>query len=133
MNLEKAFVNTVYRTFFPGESVDIRIGILHPRLDELIGGRPWAFISACNPGSVLCSDNAARHTRLIEKLDDLGYRHFPGTGIPLEGGWPPETSLLVCGIGDREAVALGLEFGQHAIVCGECGKAARLVWSGKAL
>ena len=126
--MKKAYLNTLYRAIVSGEPVDIRIGKHHDRLDRLLEGRPWAFISACNPGSVLSEDNAVRQARLIGMLDSLGYPHHPGTGIPLEGGWPPEMSLIVTGIGENEAIDIGRKFGQNAIVCGEGGEKARLVW-----
>ncbi len=120
-----AYQNTTYRVFIRGESIDIRIGRRQFRLDELLGGKPWAFISACNPGSVRTSDNPERHRALLEKL--VGLEQHPGIGIPDQGDWPPEESVLVAGIVEPEAIRIGREFGQNAIVCGEGGKAARLV------
>ena len=122
-----AYRNTTYRVFICGESIDIRIGCGQRRLDELLCGRSWAFISACNPGSIRTSDNPERQRALLEKLDNLGYEKYPGIGIPDQGGWLPEESVLVAGIIELEAIRIGREFGQNAIVCGEGGKAARLV------
>jgi len=122
-----AYHNTTYRVSICGEPIDIRIGCRQFRLDELLCGKPWAFISACNPGSVRTSDNPERHRALLEKLDNLGYEHYPGTGIPDGGDWLPEESVLVAGISELEAIRIGREFGQNAIVCGEGGEAARLV------
>lgn len=124
--LLRAYLATTYRVFLSDEAVDIRIGRKHRRLDELLEGRPWAFISACNPGSVLKEDNAARHRALLDRLD--GYALHQGVGIPDGEDWPPEQSVLVSGIMERDAVSIGREFGQNAIVCGEKGQVARLVW-----
>jgi hypothetical protein len=127
-----AYLNTTYRVFFPEEAVDIRIGECQSRLDELLGGQSWAFISAENPGSIPVKDNADRHGKLVERLK--GRDSHPGLGIPDEGDWPPEKSLLVCGISEQEAIRIGRQFGQNAILCGEPGKPARLVpLSGQAL
>lgn len=122
-----AYQNTTYRVLIRGESIDIRIGYRQFRLDELLCGKPWAFISACNPGSVRTSDNPERHRALLEKLDELGLERHPGTGVPDRGDWPPEESVLAAGIAEPEAIRIGREFGQNAIVCGEGGQAARLV------
>ena len=124
-HLLSAYRNTTYRVFFPDEAVDIRIGETQPRLDELLGGQSWAFVSAENPGSRQARDNAERHGRLVERLK--GFECHPGLGIPDEGNWPPENSLLVSGISEQEAIRIGLEFGQHAILCGDRGTPARLV------
>ncbi len=129
--IEKALIfayrNTTYRVLICGESIDIRIGCRQFRLDELLCGKSWAFISACNPGSIRSSDNPERHRALLEKLDGMGLEQYPGTGIPDRGDWLPEESVLVAGISELEAIRIGREFGQNAIVCGEGGKAARLV------
>ncbi len=97
----------------------------HKRLDELLEGRSWAFVSATNPGSVLCSDNERRHALLLERLKP--FRIFRGIGIPDRGSWPPEESVLVCGITEHEAATLAGEFGQNAFLFGENGHRARLV------
>lgn len=123
--LFSAYCNTTYRVFFPDGAVDIRIGETQPRLDERLGGQSWAFISAENPGSRQACDNAERHGRLVERLK--GFESYPGLGIPDEGHWSPEKSLLVSGISEQEAARIGLEFGQNAILCGEAGEPARLV------
>lgn len=126
-SLREAYLRTVYRVFFPGEAVDIRVGGCHARLDALLGGKPWVFISAANPGSRLSEDNPARHGRLAERLASLGFECYPGLGIPDEGDWPSEESFLVFGVTEAEAAMLGREFGQNAILCGDQGKPARLV------
>ncbi|HQT26370.1 MAG TPA: DUF3293 domain-containing protein [Burkholderiales bacterium] len=123
--LLRAYLDTAYRVFFREETVDIRIGRTHGRLDELLEGRSWAFVSACNPGSVQCTDNARRHALLTARLKD--HRFHAGMGVPDRGDWPPEESVLICGIEEDEAVLIGREFGQNAIVCGENGSPARLV------
>lgn len=123
--LLEAYHDTTYRAFFPGEAADIRIGCRHARLDELLDGKSWAFISACNPASVPASDNPERHAALLLRLE--GHVLHPGMGIPDKGNWPPEQSVLVCGINEADAILIGREFGQNAIVCGEQGGIARLV------
>ncbi len=124
-HLASAYRNTTYRVFFPDEAVDIRIGEHQPRLDELLGGQSWAFVSAENPGSRQSGDNAERHGRLVERLK--GFECYSGLGIPDEGDWPPEKSLLVSGISEQEAIKIGREFGQNAILCGDRSTPARLV------
>jgi hypothetical protein len=77
-----------------------------------------AFLTACNPYSRLLPDaeNDARHAHLIQRLDALDFRHWPGFGADPEGRWPGETSVLVFGIAQQLASELGRHFEQNAIV-----------------
>ena len=124
-HLLTAYRNTTYRVFFTGEQVDIRIGCRHPRLDQLLGRQSWAFITADNPASIVAGDNAAHRLQLAERLSN--HDCHPGLGLPDAGDWPPEESLLVAGMQESEARQVGLEFGQHAVLCGDAGMPARLV------
>jgi len=45
--------------------------------------------------------------------------------------WVAEESLLIIGIDETAALALGAQFGQHAIVVGEAGGCAGLRWCGR--
>lgn len=126
-DLLRAYHETTYRAFIQREAVDIRIGVLHERLDVLLGGASWAFMSAANPASRIARDNRARHQKLIERLEGLGYAMYPGVGIPDGGDWIPEESMLVPEMTAIEAIRIGREFGQNAIVTGIAGDAALLV------
>ena len=62
--LAEAYARTLYRVDFPFGSFTIRIGEVGP------GAHPWAFLTACNPGSVRLSneENARRTAALSEAL-----------------------------------------------------------------
>lgn len=127
--LADAYLRTAY--LVPSLALDLRIGCAHPALDELLarqGLRTWAFISAANPGSALLPDTENRSR--AEQLQRMAapWPHWPGHGLGLEGDWPPEESLLILGITREEALALGREFGQLAIVAGCAGGTAELCW-----
>lgn len=126
--LLRAYRNTTYRVFIHGEAIDVRIGEKNARLDVLLDGAPWAFISASNPASRPADDNPARHRALIEKLEGPNYRLHPGVGIPDEGDWAAEESVLVAGMSEADAILIGREFGQNAIVAGAPHERARLVF-----
>lgn len=109
----------------------IRCGSPSADVDALldaVGTDAWAYVTACNPGSVPLSttENAERMGRLAAEVRDRGLVHFAGTGTG--GDWPPEPSLLVLGLTEPDAVALGRGFGQLAVVVGRRGKPARLAW-----
>lgn len=117
------------------DPVEIRIGSSSPELEELLsrtGHQNWAFISAFNPGSQPLSDNDnhARHHTLIERLSAYQPHVYEGQGLPDQPDWAPETSLLVLGIYRAEAIKVGLDYGQHAIVIGRLDEPAELVFCG---
>lgn len=128
--LKKAYETTDYRV---GDVFTIRCGETTPPLDDLLsagGHDSWAFLTAWNPGSIRHddADNRRRMIDLSARIALLGLATLEGEGVGTEGEWPPEPSLLVLGLGVPEALALGREYGQVAIVVGRRGEPARLVF-----
>ena len=61
--------------------------------------------------------NLAAGERLMMRMQ--GFPHVtvhPGNGIGTDCAWPPEPSVFAVGLGEDDAIALGREFGQNAIV-----------------
>lgn len=77
-----------------------------------------AFITAYNPGSMELSneENKERNQRLEEKIQALHLDYIHGEGKCDDDEWLGEESFLVFGINQKEAIQLGKEFGQNAIV-----------------
>lgn len=126
--LAAAYRATTYRVEAPGGRVDVRIGEAAPALDPC--GPCWAIVTACNPGSVrlAAADNARRQALLAARVAASGWRFLPACNLADDGDWPSEPSLLILGIGAPAATALAAEFGQNALVAGDAGERARLVW-----
>ena len=76
-----------------------------------------AFITAWNPyGKALSEeDNLSRNQKLYETISEK-YKVLEGIGVDPEGIWPGEASYLILGITRIEAMKLGVEFEQNAIV-----------------
>jgi hypothetical protein len=111
----------------------IRCGAVSPALDALLAAAAtdtWAFITAHNPGSRRLDDaeNRHRHAALVEEVRRRGLVWYDGAGAGNDGVWPAEESVLVPGLDEAAAVALGRAFGQLAVVVGERGGPARLAW-----
>jgi hypothetical protein len=131
--LEAAYRATSYLADGPLGRFAIRIGQPSPEADVLLDQHrveTWAFVTACNPGSEaqLSEVNEQRHLALVAAVKD----HFPsvpGEGRGDGGDWPAERSLLLLGIRREEAVQLARQFGQLALVFGQRGGAAELVWT----
>jgi hypothetical protein len=77
-----------------------------------------AYITACNPHSASRSDadNHRRQQALAAELTRRGLVFLPGVGQHPTNGWPGEASYLVFGLSLEEAMALGREWEQNAIV-----------------
>jgi hypothetical protein len=126
--LEKAYRATAYRV---AGLPDLRIGTASPALDQLLrrhAADSWAYLTAYNPGSELrpTAENEVRLRELRTALTHSGFVFLDGEGVG--SGWPAEPSFLVIGITLADAVQLGRRFGQAAVVVGELGTSARLIW-----
>jgi hypothetical protein len=132
--LRSAYVATAYEVHLPAGRVVIRVGQVCAELDSLLGSlgeRHWAFVSAFNPRSrVLCEqENLARHENLARTVATSGLAAFEGEGRGDNRDWPAERSLLILGMPPDAALRLAVQFDQHAVVVGERGGAARLLWT----
>jgi len=130
--LLEAYKNTTYRVYSPLGEIDIRIGVMNPLLQELLfrnNSESWAFITACNPYSVV--QNADINTFLNTQLEDYllgkGYLFFKGMGVGDDDSWEPEASFMVLNIRKEDAIKLGKQFKQNAIVAGVIGNIPELI------
>ena len=131
--LLQAYLSTTFAAFAPEGEIRIRVGENNPRLEALLshhGVFTWAFITAFNPGSVPLDrdENELRQRRMENDLLNRGYAFLSGEGQADAGGWPPEPSVLILGIAREDAVRLGQEYGQIAIVVGEAMGLPQLLW-----
>ncbi|MEX0669859.1 MAG: DUF3293 domain-containing protein [Pirellulales bacterium] len=132
--LDAAYRATTYSVVLPnGTGLALRVGEHSLALDRFLtttGHDHWAFITACNPRSLRLgeAENATRLARFTDLVRARGLHALPGEGRGDGGNWPPEPSLLVLGIEEHMAIALGRMFDQHAIVVGARGGPPRLVW-----
>jgi len=130
--LFEAYKNTTYRVYLPLGEIDIRIGVMNPLLQQLLLSNhveSWAFITAYNPYSVM--HNVDVNTFLNTQLEDylLGKRHvfFKGMGVGDDNSWEPEASFMVLNIRKEDAIKLGKQFKQNAIVAGVIGNLPELI------
>jgi hypothetical protein len=136
LQLEAAYRATCYRVQAPEAArfIDLRVESCHPELDArlaLAGQQRWALLTAWNPGSRLCSPekNALAQGALRAEIARAGWDCWPARHIALHGDWPDEEGLFVPGIGPEQALALARQFGQNAMLAGEVGQVARLLWT----
>lgn len=130
--LFEAYKNTTYRVYLPLSEIDIRIGVMNPLLQELLfrnNSESWAFITACNPYSVMQNEdvNTLLNTQLEDYLSEKRYVFFKGMGVGDDDLWEHEASFMVLDIRKEDAVKLGRQFKQNVIVTGVIGNAPELI------
>ena len=131
--LLRNYLRTTYRVELPAGPLDLSIGEPQAALDRLLkrkGHTAWAFLTAFNPGSERLHPlvNHILQQRLKGAVRRMRHAFIPGSGIPRDAGWEPESSLLVLGISKAKAIKLARLFGQHAIVVGRRGGCPVLLW-----
>jgi Protein of unknown function (DUF3293) len=134
----KVTLDDVYRatTYFvdgPSGRFAMRVGQASAEVDILATAHrvnAWTYITAYNPGSVALAQeqNEKRQQQLEQAVTESGYLFYTGEGKG-EGEWPAEPSLLVLGVSQADAAALARRFGQAAVLFGERGGSARLLWT----
>ena len=127
--LARAYAAARYVVRGPRGAVVLRLGEAGAA-DGLLppGADTWALVTAHNPGSRRWPrhKNRAAHAALRARLagaPGLWPAHHQSPG----GTWREE-ALFVAGLGEAEAVALGAELGQAAVVVGVRGGPPRLAW-----
>ena len=133
--LDRAYRQTSYYADLPDSRLRLRIGEPNAQLERFLqeqGCTTWAYLTAYNPRGVPVSAerNRALQEDLIALLEKNGHRYFLGEGKGDDGDWPAEPSLLVLGISPDEALGLGRQFEQIAILVGARGGKPELVYTG---
>jgi len=131
--LEAAYLATTYRVFLPGGVCDLRLGQASDTLRcwlETAGAAGFAILTAHNPGGrqVNVATNAERQSQMEVALLEGNYETYVGENLPDDGVWPVEESCFVPDISLADALALGAQYGQNAIVHGEADGISRLAW-----
>lgn len=103
---------------------------LTPNVNDtiLFEGKPFAIITAHNPRSqaLTTKENQQRHQKLKNVLQKMQLDIAPSKGQAPNGGWQEE-GFLILGISLTEALAIGRQFEQHAILYGQKNRVA-LAW-----
>ena len=102
-------------------SVTLKIGAASPQLAALhrtYQAESSAFITAFNPFSQTLDEtgNAKRQTALLIGLQQRSLSYIGAIGQHPTNGWPGEPSFLVLGLCRAEAMLLGSQYEQNAIV-----------------
>lgn len=129
--LRDAYLHTTYILEAGNDALPLRIGKPDAQLDNLLLQHTctaWAFVSAWNPMSrpTPKAQNEAAHQRLESIVTACGWPYFQGRGTGDRTDWPPEPGLFILGITLQEALRLGRQFAQLAILAGVRGGAPEL-------
>ena len=126
--LDSAYREAVYEVDLTSGRLRFVIGAPLP----LLAGRPFALLTAHNPGSLRPGDeaNLRANEQLERRLASLGLEHVTARGVSPDGSHI-EPSFAVFGIEREMALELAAEFGQAAIVWFD-GATAELAWTAEA-
>ncbi|WP_020539572.1 DUF3293 domain-containing protein [Lewinella cohaerens] len=129
--LKTAYQQAIYRIFMP--PISWKIGTVEPGIDKLLqanGAKKAIFLTASNPYSNICSvqKNKEANEALLAWIKENNYTFFEGQGEDPLGVWPPEQSFLILGINAKEALVLGQDWQQNAVVFVEANKPPTLLW-----
>ena len=71
-------------------------------------------------------ENRQNNLAMEAQIESMGYPLFRGVGMPHTDKWEPEESFLVLNTSEQEAIQLGTQYKQKAIVLGQRGSAPQL-------
>ncbi|CAN5398830.1 hypothetical protein BH10ACI2_BH10ACI2_17150 [soil metagenome] len=131
--LYEAYLETSYVVHDDGVDLTIRVHKKNIQLNDLLkqeGVSSWAFLTAYNPFSTPLTEpeNLDRQAKLIQHLESRGLRYLRGFGKGDDPSWEPEPSLFILDIGRNDAIAIGRQFDQNAILWGEIEGFPELIW-----
>jgi len=131
--LEQAYRATRYEIDTTPGPIDLRVGVPSAplrALHEARGVQGSSFLTAWNPRSTPLPEarNLVRQEALKRELEQGGYAWIEGRGVGADATWAPEPSVLVLGVSEPDAIALGRRHGQHAILWIGRDATPRLVW-----
>jgi len=112
---------TDYRLGHTTQDIVLAPGLRSDRLAELFASKSvtcGAFLTAFNPLGTQKSDteNDQAHAELTKTLARLGLESIEGSGSEVDTQWPAEKSLFSLGLNREDAIAIGRQFDQDAIV-----------------
>ncbi|TGD72183.1 DUF3293 domain-containing protein [Mangrovimicrobium sediminis] len=127
-----AYDTTLFDCQLPDCVITLSPGEMAPDLDEHLKQWEcdcWCFITACNPRSQQLDDEANRERQRIlgDVLRMKNEYVFDGVGRSASGDWY-EQSFFVAGIDFLQAEALAIIFEQNAILIGQRGGPAELLF-----
>ena len=129
--LLKAYNETEYRLLL--EPVIVLVpGQTSSAADDLLnslGSSSGTVMTAYNPMSVTKTEaeNDQAQNQLIEDINSRGLQHLPAEGVGMDGLWPPEPSIFLCGLNFTEANDLAVKYQQAAFVEIQIGSPAKVV------
>lgn len=132
-DLHQAYRDAVYEVYHNRKTILLFIDRLNPKLDSILEkyhGNTWALITAHNPYSQCLPpvENEQRQLKLVEIVRANNLIFLDGVGKDQNNLWTPEPSIFIVNIELEQAIAIGQEFQQNAIVWGEFGKKSKLLW-----
>ena len=131
--LHSAYMKTIFvigdgQNFFEVSPLEVNQSFLKFLHDS--GILSWAVITSDNPFSKPLSvekNNERRKNLEIELLEN-GYKLLPALGRDPEGQLDPEYGYFIHNLSLKDALKIGKDYGQNAILFGEETAKSKIVW-----
>ena len=129
--LLKAYNETEYRLLL--EPVIVLVpGQTSSAADDLLnslGSSSGIVMTAYNPVSVTKTEaeNDQAQSQLIQDINLQGFKYLPAESVGMDGLWPPEPSIFICGLNAIEANEIAKKYQQAAFVEIQIGSPAKVV------
>lgn len=127
--LDDAYFNAIYAVRSdPPRSLTFAPAPFSSRADAPPFARPWAIITAFNPGSIPlgCTENARRDHELLNAIRALGRTHTRTESSDPRGRWR-EPGWLIEETQRDEILQLAHRFGQRAVLFAAGSRAGLLI------
>ncbi|NJC25144.1 DUF3293 domain-containing protein [Neolewinella antarctica] len=95
------------------------------------GHKTYAFVTAYNPysdGTTSLPENLARSRVLRKLVEEQGFAHLPAAGVDPAGEWPEEVGVMLFDVALENALKIGIDFKQNAILFGEISGEPAVLW-----
>lgn len=131
--LNQAYLATNFNVLVEHEIFTLKINKPNTYFDnwcQVNNVKSWAFITAYNPYSeeLNLEENIALNSNLETEIVLKGYNYSNAVGVPDDENWESEASFFIHNISLDQAIVLGNNYKQNAIVFGLNTKLPELVW-----
>lgn len=128
MDLIKLYESAIY--YIVTINYNLKINDYNPILDKFISSynaKTWAIITAYNPQSIVCSIELNKKSNELLLKDIENFTYFITESTDKKQEWETEIGYLILDISLNEAIKIGKNYNQRAIVFGNINKIAKIV------
>ncbi len=130
-SVEEKFRRTRFCVTFEASIMVVRVGSLHPLLDQLTKFTSWAILKASNPDAIRYSDedNCSFNSMLADELNNRGFTIENVQCRDVDRFESSEAAFFVTNADLESCLELARQFDQLALVAGQSHHRAEIIWT----